>query len=133
MAVNGFTFWRTYWDVAQDLTPNQQGALYRAICEYMFADNDMEGELRGRVLYAFKALKPNIKTSKIRSAAGAKGGKQNASKTEAKKKQDKVQVQDKDKDKGQCEIANSAIAGIPESARSALIDLGMLRGESHAE
>ena len=133
MAVNGFTFWRTYWDVAQDLTPNQQGALYRAICEYMFADNDMEGELRGRVLYAFKALKPNIKTSKKRSAAGAKGGKQNASKTQAKTKQDKVQVQDKDKDKDKDKGEGSGALGIPEAARSQLIELGLMRGGSNAE
>ena len=141
MSVNGFTFWRTYYDVAQELTATQQGVLYRAICEYMFADNDVEDALKGAVKIAFKALKPNIKTSKNRSEVGAKGGKQTASKTEAKakqtaskcqanEKQDKDKGQDKDKDKGE---ESALLPGIPEDARSQLIELGLLKGGRHAQ
>ena len=144
MAVKGFTFWKTYWDVAQELSATQQGALYRAICEYMFTDADPEDALKGAAKIAFKALKPNIKTSKNRSEIGAKGGKQTASKTEANAKQtasksqangkqvkDKGQDKDKDKDKGQ--NGSSADFGIPQDAKAALIDLGLLRGEVNAE
>ena len=137
--MKGFTFWRTYYDVAQELTPAQQGTLYRAICEYAFADNDLEDELKGKVRIVYKAIKPNIITSKRRSESGQVGNdvrwNANASQTHRKPIAKKSQVKDKvkDKDKGQCEIANSAVAGIPESARSALIDLGMLRGGNDAE
>ena len=141
MSVNGFTFWRTYYDVAQELTATQQGVLYRAICEYMFADNDVEESLKGATRIAFKALKPNIKTSKNRSEVGAKGGKQTASKTEAKAKQtasksqaNEKQVKDKGKDKDKDKGEESVLLpGIPEDARSQLIELGLLKGERHAQ
>lgn len=144
MAVKGFTFWKTYWDVAQELSATQQGALYRAICEYMFTDNDPEDDLKGSVKIAFKALKPNLVTSMKRSAAGkqpsglnAQGAKSKANqkriKTESNgiQDKDKGQYQDKDKDKGQDEI--TAAFGIPEDAKATLIDLGLLKGERHAQ
>lgn len=142
MSVNGFTFWRTYWDVAQDYTPAQQGQLYRAIAEYMFADHDIEDELKGPIRSAYKALKPNIITSYKRSLAGREKGKQDGnnieakakqskSKSEAKVKQGQVKGQVKDKDKDQNE---STMSGIPDDARQALERIGWLKkAVRHAE
>lgn len=109
--VKGFTFWLTYWDVAQELTPKQQGEFYRAIADYMFTDTDPEDGLKGSVRIAFKAIKANLKTSIKRAEVGSEGGRQSASKrqangnqsaskAEAKSKQVKGQDKDKDKDKG---------------------------------
>ena len=136
MAVKGFTFWKTYWDVAQELSATQQGALYRAICEYMFTDNDPEDDLKGSVKIAFKALKPNLVTSMKRSAAGKQPSGLNAQGVKSKENQKQIKtesngIQDKDKDKGQDEI--TAAFGIPEDAKAALIDLGLLKGERHAQ
>ena len=144
MAVKGFTFWKTYWDVAQELSATQQGALYRAICEYMFTDADPEEGLKGAVKIAFKALKPNLVTSRKRSEAGKhpsglneqdeqSNANQNEIKTQSNGKQDKGQCQDKDKDKDKGQNQITADFGIPDDAKAALIDLGLMRGEVNAE
>ena len=67
-----FRFWVSYWDVAQELSPKQQGEFYLAIIEYMFTDNDPEDNLKGSTRLAFKAIKANLKTSKSRSEVGSK-------------------------------------------------------------
>ena len=73
MAVKGFTFYKTYADIAEDLTPRSQGELYRAIVEYMFFDNDLEATLSKPVRAVYKACKPHLKTSKNRSESGVAG------------------------------------------------------------
>lgn len=97
----------SYWDVAQELKPREQGEFYRAIMDYMFADEDRESELKGNVRICFKATKTYLKTSRNRSQAAYKS---NASQAQAKRKRDakeaqdkdKVQVQDKVQDESEC-------------------------------
>ena len=122
----GFTFWRTYWDVAQELSEKQQGEFYRAIVQYMFTDQDPEGDLKGTVRICFKAVKPNLKTSARRSESGEAGGKQSASKRQANSKQ----YQDKDKDKYQYQGEDDEPLGVtpmPPSARRQLEERGLIR------
>ena len=58
-----FTFWVSYYDVAQELTPREQGEFYKAIMDYMFMGVDSEPELRKSVRICFKAIKANLKRS----------------------------------------------------------------------
>lgn len=73
MSVKGFTFYKTYADIAEDLSPRSQGELYRAIVQYMFFDNDLEATLSRGVRAVYKACKPHLKTSKNRSENGVAG------------------------------------------------------------
>lgn len=62
--VKSFRAWATYYDVAQELPPKEQGMFYRAIFEYMFAGQDIESELPKIARICFKSIKPNLKRSK---------------------------------------------------------------------
>ena len=73
MAVKGFTFYKTYADIADDLSPRSQGELYRALVRYMFFDDDVEATLSRGVRAVYKACKPHLKTSKNRSENGVAG------------------------------------------------------------
>ncbi len=85
--MNGFTFFRNYYEAVSDpgneLTLEEQGAIYNAIFAYMF--DDTEPDLRGASKMAFNLLRVSLDRSKIRSAAGKLGvnSKQTASKTES--------------------------------------------------
>lgn len=65
MAYNfkSFTFWVSYYDMAQELTPKEQGAFYRAITDYIFVGIDREAELPKMARMAFKLAKANLKRS----------------------------------------------------------------------
>ena len=65
--IKSFRAWATYYDVAQELTPKDQGVFYRAIFEYMFAGNDLEEELPKVAKICFKSIKPNLKRSKSKA------------------------------------------------------------------
>lgn len=71
MSVKGFTFYETFKDVADELPVEFQGEFYRAIAEYMFADNDIEGEIPKESRIAFKCVKPNLKRLKARGQSGS--------------------------------------------------------------
>lgn len=58
-----FTFWVSYYDVAQELNAREQGEFYKAIMDYMFMGVDSEPELRKSVRICFKAIKANLKRS----------------------------------------------------------------------
>lgn len=58
-----FTMWVSYYDVAQELTPKEQGEFYRAIMDYIFKGEDCEDDLRKSVKICFKAIKANLKRS----------------------------------------------------------------------
>lgn len=64
MAVKAFKTYLTYYDVARELSPNEQGKYWRAIMAYMFEDVDSEAELPKMARMAFKAVKGNLKRSK---------------------------------------------------------------------
>lgn len=109
MALKGFTFWRTYCDIGEELSEKEQKDLYFAIVRYLMYDDDREAKLTKNVRIAFKALKPNLKTSRSRSQSGKLGndlrwkdGIANESQTHRKAIANESQVKDKvkDKDKG---------------------------------
>ena len=58
-----FTFWVSYYDVAQELNAKEQGEFYKAIMDYMFTGIDPEDDLRKTVKISFKAIKANLKRS----------------------------------------------------------------------
>lgn len=58
-----FTFWVSYYDVAQELTAKEQGDFYRAIMDYIFDGRDDEGKLSKTARIAFKSVKANLKRS----------------------------------------------------------------------
>lgn len=58
-----FTFWVSYYDVAQELTPREQGDFYRAIMDYIFEGRDDEAKLSKTARIAFKSVKANLKRS----------------------------------------------------------------------
>ena len=58
-----FTFWVSYYDVAQELSAKEQGEFYKAIMDYMFTGIDPEDDLRKTVKISFKAIKANLKRS----------------------------------------------------------------------
>ena len=147
-----FRFWVSYWDVAQELTPKQQGEFYRAVVDYMFTDNDPEDSLKGTVKMCFKAIKANLNTSKIRSELGTKGNASRWSSDEetesqthrkaiahesqsyrkpiANVSQIKTQIKSKSKSQIKSDTASHEAEGdfsIPPSARAELVKLGMLR------
>ena len=133
MAVKGFSCYETYYQIAECLESEKQRGLYWiAIMDYMFRDIDREPSLPKNVKIAFINAKSHLKTSMRQSENGSKAkGKPKQSQTEAKTKQVKDKVKVKDKDKAEDE--SQAAFGIPEDAKAALIDLGLLRGEAHAE
>lgn len=55
--------WVSYYDVAQELTPREQGEFFKAINDYMFTGEDPEHDLRKNVRICFKAVKANLKRS----------------------------------------------------------------------
>lgn len=124
MALKGFTFWRTYCDIGEELNEKQQKDLYFAIVRFLMYDEDIEEKLAKPVRIAFKALKPNLKTSRSRSQSGKNGNAlrwsddiANESQTHRKgianESQVKDKVKDKDKDKGQARSAACTKCGGP--------------------
>ena len=74
MALKGFTFYRTYCDVMDEMaTEKEQKDLVFAIVRYLMYDEDLEEKLTKNVRIAFKCLKPNLKTSRSRSESGKAG------------------------------------------------------------
>lgn len=71
--MKGFTFYLTYYDIAQELGEKAQGQFYKAIADYMFSGQDPEETLPKRVRIAFKSVKANLKTSQKRSQNGTDG------------------------------------------------------------
>lgn len=114
--IDGITFFGSYYEaISEDLSPEEQGVVYKAIMDYAFAG--IEPDLTGAARMAFRLIKPNIDASiKRRNASkinGSKGGrptekkpKQNLAKTrrlsneKTYAKPDKEKDKEKDKDKG---------------------------------
>ena len=61
--VKSFTFWVSYYDTAQELTPREQGQFYRAVMDYIFTGEDRESALPKTVRIAYKSVKSNLKRS----------------------------------------------------------------------
>lgn len=83
-----FRFWVSYYDVAQELSPREQGEFYRAIMDYMFEGNDREAVLPKTVRIAFKSVKANLKRSNANRRES--GGNRDAIGDESERNRDEV-------------------------------------------
>lgn len=83
---NSFSFYYSYYDVAKDMTGKQRLEFYDAVMAFIFDDDDREERLTKFVKVAFKGIKANLVTSKLRSISGGiktkSNGNQNENKTE---------------------------------------------------
>ena len=102
-----FTFFRSYYEAAKELTDKQRLAFYDAIIQYGI--DGEERDLKGVAKAMFALVKPTLDKSQARAAAGSKGGKskgeandeQTPSKPQAKPEQTASDIsEDKDKDLG---------------------------------
>lgn len=85
----GFTFFPSYYEAIKELDPEDQLAVFDAICRYGLYGE--EPECGGIVKAVFKLVKPNLDASRKKREAGRKGGeaerKQSESTAEAEVKQ----------------------------------------------
>ena len=115
MALKSFTWWRTYCDVAEELTEPEQKEFYFAIVQYLMYENDIEARLRKNVRIAFKCIKPNLKTSRSRGQSGKLGNDVRWSEANRKRIANESQDKDKDKDKDkEKDKGQSATAACPK-------------------
>lgn len=99
----GFYFFASYMEAADLLEPEDYKAFISALLHYAIDDDPTRAEaLEGTPAAFFMLIKPTLDKSKVRAAAGRKGGsvKQTVSKTEAKAKQTSSKSE-AIKDKGQ--------------------------------
>lgn len=82
--VNGFTFYRSYFECLDKLPEAEQNILLRAIVYYVYKDT--EPELDGIISALWSVIKPNLDTSKNRSLNPQK---QNRNKKKTNEKQNK--------------------------------------------
>ena len=82
--MDGFTFFKSYYESAHHLSDKDQALFYKCIMDYMFTgkEPDIEGHLMGFWLL----IKPNLDTSKKRAKAGTEQN-QKQIKTKSKLKQ----------------------------------------------
>ena len=92
-----FTFFESYYRAAKSLTVKERREFFDAILLYAF--EGIEPSLDGAAAGMFEIARPNIEKSIMRAKSGAKGGKQNASKSEANEKQNESKTQANDKAK----------------------------------
>lgn len=76
------TFFESYYKAGKSLSVKERREFFDAVLLYAF--EGVEPTLEGAAYGMFLIAKPIIDTSSARAKSGAKGGKQNASKTEAK-------------------------------------------------
>lgn len=100
-----FTFFESYYRAAKSLTVKERREFFDAILLYAF--EGIEPTLDGAASGMFEIARPNIEKSILRAKNGAKGGKQNASKTEANEKQNASKTQANDEAKNNLLDENS--------------------------
>lgn len=77
--MEGFTFWKSYYETVKDADPEDVKTLIVAMGAYMF--DDEEPNITGTASLLFKAFRPSLDKSKNRSISGKNGGKANESKS----------------------------------------------------
>lgn len=80
--MDGFNFFRSYYEASKHLSDIEQGMFYKLIMEYMFEDK--EPEIDGALMGFWVLLKPTLDISKTRSKASQTKSK--AKQTEIKQK-----------------------------------------------
>jgi len=61
--MDGFTFFKSYYESAQHLSDKDQAQFYKLIMDYMFTGE--EPQLQGHLMGFWLLVKPNLDTSKI--------------------------------------------------------------------
>lgn len=117
--MKGFTFYLTYFDVAQELSKKDRGAFYDAVANYMFLDQDDEETLSKRAKIAFKCIKPNLKRSKNQSE-NAQNTRSNATEKLAKNSETKSKASQIETSSISSSMSNSR----PKSAQSTAPNFG---------
>ena len=90
--MNGFTFWKSFFESGNELPEEQEAELYRAIVRYAFLEE--EPTCSGAVKASFNALKPNLDKAIKRSKTLKKN---EATETKTKPKRNQTQTKTKPK------------------------------------
>lgn len=78
--IDGFIFYKSYYEGTCELSDEERGQLYVAIMDYVFTGNDPE--LKGTLNMAFKLIKPTLDANIKRREGGKKGGRPKKAKAE---------------------------------------------------
>ena len=81
---DSFIFYRSFYEAAEDLCPEEKCAMFDAICDY--ALNFKEPSLEGTPKLAFRLIKPQLDANIARFNNGQKGGRPSSKKTKPKPK-----------------------------------------------
>jgi len=95
--MDGFTFFKSYYESAQHLSDKDQAQFYKLIMDYMFTGE--EPQLQGHLMGFWLLTKPNLDTSKSRAKAGQTKSKENQKKIKPKSKPKPSPLEDKERDK----------------------------------
>jgi hypothetical protein len=79
---DSFIFYRSFFEAAEDLGPEEKCAMFDAICDY--ALNFAEPSLEGTPKMAFRLIKPQLDANIARFNNGQKGGRPSSNKTKPK-------------------------------------------------
>ena len=79
---DSFIFYRSFFEAAEDLCPEEKCAMFDAICDY--ALNFAEPSLEGTPKMAFRLIKPQLDANIARFNNGQKGGRPSSNKTKPK-------------------------------------------------
>ena len=85
---DSFIFYRSFFEAAEDLGPEEKCAMFDAICDY--ALNFVEPSLEGTPKMAFRLIKPQLDANIARFNNGQKGGRPSSKRTKAKPKRNQT-------------------------------------------
>lgn len=75
MAKKRFFFFESFWEALRDLPDAERLQVYDAMCRHAFDGEDMELELQGTPLLAYRLLAPVLERSVQSGVASSSGGK----------------------------------------------------------
>ena len=87
---DSFIFYRSFFEAAEDLCPEEKCAMFDAICDY--ALNFKEPSLEGTPKLAFRLIKPQLDANIARFNNGQKGGRPSSKKTKPKPKRNQTKT-----------------------------------------
>jgi len=90
---DSFIFYRSFFEAAEDLSPEEKCAMFDAICDY--ALNFAEPCLEGTPKLAFRLIKPQLDANIARYNNGQKGGRPSSNKTKPKPKRNLTKTKPK--------------------------------------
>ena len=90
---DSFIFYRSFFEAAEDLGPEEKCAMFDAICDY--ALNFVEPSLEGTPKMAFRLIKPQLDANIARYNNGQKGGRPSSKRTKSKPKRNLTKTKPK--------------------------------------